>query len=93
MFQRRGQTLLLAYLAARKTQEIGIRMGLGASPRDVLLAVAGQGVGLSAAGQGGADSGVAGGVGLPIRGEAGASPRLAPALMRSSLCGCTSRGS
>jgi putative ABC transport system permease protein len=41
---------VLACLVSQSTQEIGIRMALGAAPRDVLLAVAGQGIALSAAG-------------------------------------------
>lgn len=41
---------VLAYLVSQRTQEIGIRMALGAGPRDVLFAVAAQGVGLSMAG-------------------------------------------
>lgn len=41
---------VLAYMVARRTGEIGIRMALGARPADVLLSVAGQGIGLSAIG-------------------------------------------
>jgi putative ABC transport system permease protein len=41
---------VLAYAVARRTQEIGIRMALGARPADVLLTIAGQGMGWSAVG-------------------------------------------
>jgi putative ABC transport system permease protein len=41
---------VLAYTVAQRTGEIGIRMALGARPASVLIAVAGQGVALSAVG-------------------------------------------
>jgi predicted permease len=41
---------VLAYLVAQRTQEIGIRIALGARPADVLRSVAGQGVAMAAAG-------------------------------------------
>jgi len=43
---------LLTFHVARRTQEIGIRMALGAKPGSVLLMVVGQGIGLVAAGVG-----------------------------------------
>ncbi len=41
---------VLAYLVAQRTQEIGIRMALGARPADVLFTVAGQGMAWSVIG-------------------------------------------
>jgi putative ABC transport system permease protein len=52
---------VLAYAVAQRTQEIGVRMALGARPADVLRQIAGQGMGWSAMG---ILIGVAGGLGL-----------------------------
>jgi putative ABC transport system permease protein len=41
---------VLAYVAARRTREIGIRIALGGRPKDILWLVVGQGTGLTAIG-------------------------------------------
>jgi putative ABC transport system permease protein len=41
---------VMAYFVTQGTRELGIRMALGASPRDILVLVVGQGAGIAAAG-------------------------------------------
>jgi putative ABC transport system permease protein len=45
-----GTYAVIAYSAARRTQEMGVRLALGAAPRDVLKLVVGQAVRLALAG-------------------------------------------
>jgi putative ABC transport system permease protein len=45
-----GTYAVIAYSAARRTQEMGVRLALGAAPRDVLKLVVGQAVKLALAG-------------------------------------------
>jgi putative ABC transport system permease protein len=45
-----GIYAVISYLAAQRTREIGIRMALGARPRDVLWMVTAEGVGVACAG-------------------------------------------
>jgi putative ABC transport system permease protein len=45
-----GLWALIAHVVARRTHEIGIRVALGANPRDVLRMTAGRGIALAAAG-------------------------------------------
>jgi ABC-type antimicrobial peptide transport system permease subunit len=60
-----GLYAVKAYVVARRTREIGIRMALGSTPRGVLWLVLKEGIGLTAAGLG-IGLLIAGGIGVGI---------------------------